>query len=105
MRADAVDTNDACYLATSAGAGGAMVSYKMAKACLEANFPFPTNNRNHTATNVNMGLAASYVYQDLVANPPLTYPPSIAAGLSLVPVQLASRVSALANAPPTSLAG
>ncbi|KAG0372747.1 hypothetical protein BGX24_012634 [Mortierella sp. AD032] len=46
------------------------ITYDAAKACLDANFPFPVDNRAKTAESIKKLLLNSFVFEDLAASPP-----------------------------------
>ncbi|KAF9974491.1 hypothetical protein BGZ73_002087 [Actinomortierella ambigua] len=46
------------------------MDYKVAQACLDAAFPFPTDNFKKTIESVRKLISQSYVFEDLAANPP-----------------------------------
>ncbi|KAG0094123.1 hypothetical protein BGZ93_007520 [Podila epicladia] len=50
--------------------GSKPTPYETVKACLDSDFPFPSNHRAATAATVKSLIANFYVYEDLAANPP-----------------------------------
>ncbi|KAF9974489.1 hypothetical protein BGZ73_002085 [Actinomortierella ambigua] len=97
IAAEATDSTDPCYQATSVGSTGALLDYDVVRACLDADFPFPYDHKYSVATTIMKTLQAGYVFEDIAANPPSTSPPSVAAGLSLIPVSLAAKVDELSE--------
>ncbi|KAG0037475.1 hypothetical protein BGZ82_002474, partial [Podila clonocystis] len=79
-------TPDACLVATSATSP---IAYDIAKACLDANFPFPADNRVKTTESVKKLLGNSYVFADLAENPPAV------PGLTLKAAPIAQDIDAL----------
>ncbi|KAG0353969.1 hypothetical protein BG005_006828 [Podila minutissima] len=50
--------------------GSRPIPYETVKACLDSDFPFPSNHRAETAATVKSLIANFYVYEDLATNPP-----------------------------------
>lgn len=70
--------------------GSKPIPYEAVKACLDSDFPFPSNHRAETAATVKSLIANFYVYEDLAANPP-----SGEQRLSFLPVNIRENVDRL----------
>ncbi|KAF8977825.1 hypothetical protein BGZ52_006653, partial [Haplosporangium bisporale] len=70
--------------------GSKPIPYEAVKACLDSDFPFPSNHRAETAATVKSLIANFYVYEDLAANPP-----SGEQKLSFLPVNIQNDVDQL----------
>ncbi|KAG0377765.1 hypothetical protein BGX24_005506, partial [Mortierella sp. AD032] len=79
-------TPDPCLAATSAKSP---IAFDVAKACLDADFPFPADNRAKTAESIKKLIHNSFAFEDLAANPPLV------PGLTLKPAPIAADIDAL----------
>ncbi|KAG0029196.1 hypothetical protein BGZ81_004018 [Podila clonocystis] len=79
-------TPDPCLVATSATSP---IAYDTVRACLDADFPFPADNRVKTAESIKKLLRNSYVFEDLAENPPAV------SGLTLNAAPIAQDIDAL----------
>lgn len=70
--------------------GSKPIPYEAVKACLDSDFPFPSNHRAETAATLKSLIANFYVYEDMVANPP-----SGDQRLSFLPVDIQKNVDRL----------
>ena len=77
---------DPCLVATTPRT---LIDYDTAKACLDADFPFPADNRAKTVATVKTVIRSSFVFEDLAENPPSV------PGLSLKPAPLVKDLDAL----------
>ncbi|KAG0045475.1 hypothetical protein BGZ83_009329 [Gryganskiella cystojenkinii] len=77
---------DPCLVATSTAG---VIAYDVVKKCLDADFPFPINNRPKTADTIKKLFENSYVFNDMVETPPDV------PGLTLIPVNVVKEVEAL----------
>ncbi|KAG0225447.1 hypothetical protein BGW42_004438 [Actinomortierella wolfii] len=78
---------DPCRIATSSSSP---IPYNVVQACLDANFPFPADNRAKTAESIKKTIQGGYVFEDLAANPPED------SSFSLQPARVVEEVGALA---------
>ncbi|KAF9288260.1 hypothetical protein BGZ68_000545 [Mortierella alpina] len=81
---------DAC-LAASNLIGG-RIPYEFAKACLDADFPFPSTLREDTAKTVKTLISSFYVFEDLAARPPTG---DHVKGLNFTPVNIVGEIDQL----------
>ncbi|KAF9928322.1 hypothetical protein BGZ67_007067 [Mortierella alpina] len=71
---------------------GGRIPYEIAKACLDADFPFPSNLREETAKTVKTLISSFFVFDDLAARPPSG---DNVKGLNFTPVNIAGAVDQL----------
>ncbi|KAG0262684.1 hypothetical protein DFQ27_002202 [Actinomortierella ambigua] len=62
-----VASTDPCLIATSAKFP---IDYNVAKACLDAKFPFPSDNFEKTVKSLKKLVSGSYIFEDMAADPP-----------------------------------
>ncbi|KAF9564574.1 hypothetical protein EC968_004457 [Mortierella alpina] len=90
---------DPCAVASKLTQG--RIPYEIAKACLNADFPFPRSHREDTVKTIKSLITNFFVFEDLAARPPSG---DYVKGLTLTPVNITSEIDQLLKQSQRSLA-
>ncbi|CAO3575046.1 unnamed protein product [Mortierella alpina] len=99
VRHDILPRMDPCV--TTSKLIGGRIPYQVAKACLDADFPFPRSHREETAKTVKTLISSFFVFDDLAARPPTG---DNVKGFTITPVNIVNEIDQLLEQSQRSLA-